>query len=72
MAELEKSVETMLKSNGIDSVKVEIIVRSYDTLDIESVKVSVDKDGADKEFITDLVANKLGIKKTEVRLIVSE
>lgn len=34
--------------------------------------MSVDKDGADKEFITDLVANKLGIKKTEVRLIVSE
>lgn len=72
VAELEKSVETMLKSNGIDGVKVEIMVRSYDTLDIESVKVSVDKDGTDKEFITDLVANKLGIKKTEVRLIVSE
>ena len=68
----ERVAETMLKSNGIDGVKVEIIVRSYDTLDIESVKVSVDKDGADKEFITDLVANKLGIKKTEVRLIVSE
>ena len=67
----ERFVEEV-NGERVAELKVEIIVRSYDTLDIESVKVSVDKDGADKEFITDLVANKLGIKKTEVRLIVSE
>lgn len=72
ISELEKSVKTLLENNGAENVKVVIYTKSDNTLDIENVTVTVDSGNIDRIKIMDLVANKLGVKKTEVKIVVRE